>query len=118
MEQTQLVILLGSTLLLSGLETCFRDLPDLRVTQLDAAAPEAMARLQTLQPDAIIFDRDDHNLSDWNAVARLLTENIRATVFGLDVNSDDLFVLYRQTGSTRRFDQIVAAIRARSNPNH
>ena len=111
--QMQIVILYGTSLLLTGLETCLQDSPGLRVVRLDGSLPDTAQRLQALKPDAIIFDRNDQSMRDLSAVVQLLQGNSNALVVGLDVNNDDLIVLSNHQHAAGHPDDLLAAIRSR-----
>jgi len=114
MKEFQVVVLYGGSLLLAGLETCLHELPGLRVVSINNTHNGSAQQLQSLQPDAIIFDSNDNSVREWPNLTRLLKDNPDALVIGLGASNHDLVILTSQQRTADNLDDVIAAIRRRS----
>ncbi len=103
------VVLLGNSVVASSLASTLRNRPELDIHQLDAAAPEALARLRDAHPDAIILCELATAPSD--LIFLLLGEYPGLLVIGVDVDGDRMIVLCGRQASLRTEDDLLEAIR-------
>ncbi len=110
MSDRQIVVLYGTTLFLASIAASLKDKPALEVVQVDAARVSETA-IQSRRPDVVIVDGSDGNQSILPNVTRLVRNNPRVVVIGLDLASDQVTVLAGQQRSARNVAEVVEAIR-------
>lgn len=98
MEEQHVVMLLGNSLFVAGVEASLRGHPGLEVVRIDTTFPNAVQRLDALRPDVIIFDLTAPNspFSNLYFPSSILQEHPGLSLIGLDLNSNKVLVLSGQ----------------------
>lgn len=103
MNKQQLVVLFGDSLLLDSVEASLTQRDLLSVLRLRTAAPEVAERLNTLNPDLVIFDLDGRN---FRSLVPFLRMQPGVALLGLDINSHQAVGLTAQTHPVHNFDDL------------
>jgi len=107
MDRHRKVVLVGDSLLLDVVEVSLGANPDLGVTRVRAAVPDAEERIRSLSPDLVIFDLTAPQLA---FVIPLLREQPGVPLIGLDINTSQVVALSGQPYVTLTANDLVDVI--------
>ena len=92
----KVVILYSQSLFAAGVEVRLRQVGGLQVIRVDAAENDLVARIAGIAPDVIIVDELDKGLKAHVSVLEILSQAGATRVIGLDSNSSDINIYYRE----------------------
>jgi CheY-like chemotaxis protein len=107
MDRRRKLVLVGDSLLLDVVEVSLGANPDLSVTRVRAAVPDAEERIRSLSPDLVIFDLTAPQLA---FVIPLLREQPGVPLIGLDINTSQVVALSGQPYVTLTANDLVDII--------
>ena len=110
-----IVLLLGSSLLMAGLQTSLKNVEQVQVVCIDALSPHSEEQVRALRPGAIVFDSLERYDQFWPRLARLVKDNPNLVLLGMDASSSDLIVLSGERHTIDNLNDIVHVIEARSH---
>lgn len=103
MNNHQLVVLFGESLLLDSVEASLAIDPAVSVMRLHSTAPEVAQRLSDLSPDLVIFDLDT---SDIRGLAPFLKTQPSVPMLGLDINCNKVVGLTTEVHDVLNVDEL------------
>ena len=109
-----IVLLLGSSLLMAGLQTSLKTAEHVQVVCMESLGPYSEVQVKALRPGAIVFDSLERYDQDWPRLARLVKDNPNLVLLGMDAASSDLIVLSSERHTINNLTDIVHVIEARS----
>lgn len=118
MIDSQVVVLYGVSLFVSAMESCLQGQPNLRVIRVNKSSAQAGQQINSLRPDAIIFDNGETALDDFPCVVQLLKDNPQALVIGLDVNSNELTLFSSEQRAATTAADVINTILTRAHSDH
>lgn len=114
MVSPAIVLLLGSSLLMAGLQTSLKGAEKVQVVCMESLGPNSEEQVRVLRPGAIVFDSLERYDQDWPRLARLVRDNPDLLLLGMDAASSDLIVLSGERHTINNLSDIVHVIEARS----
>lgn len=109
-----IVLLLGSSLLMAGLQTSLKTAEQVQVVCIESLGPNSEEQARALRPSAIIFDSLERYDQDWPRLARLVKDNPNLVLLGMDAASSELIVLSGERHTINNLNDIVHVIEAHS----
>lgn len=93
MDDRQIIVLFGDSLLMDTVEAGLGDCPDIGVMRVHPSVPNLVDRLISIQPDLVIFDWDGPHCQ---FVLPFLREQPGTPLLGLDITCSRAIALYSQ----------------------
>jgi DNA-binding NarL/FixJ family response regulator len=107
MVQKKKVVLYGSSLFITGLETSLKVVPDLEIQRMEVRNQDSLDRLRTEAPDVIIIEL---GIAAGDQTINLLKAFPGVALIGLDPESNRLMVLSMQQESAMTTADLVQVI--------
>jgi hypothetical protein len=111
MEERQLIILFGDSLLMDAVEAGLADRPEIDLVRVRSAILEFEKRVKSISPDLIIFDFDTIHSQ---FVAPLLRARPHVPLVGLDFSSNQVVVLSGRAYTTRTAQELTDLIQTQT----
>ncbi len=110
MKRNQVVVLYGSSLLISGLETCLNASSQIDLIRIQPDQPNPVQRVSSSHPDVIIFDSGDRHLATLPGTAQLTREVPGALIIELDAATNSVTLLSSEQRKVTKSEDILEAI--------
>ncbi|MBN2393254.1 MAG: hypothetical protein JXR84_21165 [Anaerolineae bacterium] len=107
MDDRQVIVLFGDSLLMDGVEASLADQQELDVIRVDATINNVAQHLQTIAPDLVIFDLD---LPFSSQIVPLLQERPGIPFIGLDAQCSEVIALSSQHYTALSANDLVKVI--------
>ncbi len=114
MNTPQLIVLIGDSLLLDTVEAGLDKSPPIGVMRIHAGVPNINERLQSLNPNLIIFDWDANNC---HFILPLLRDQPGIPLLGLDITSSRAISLYSQEYAVYSIHELSRIIYQQTTPD-
>lgn len=113
MEERQLVVLFGDSLLIDTVEASLEDNPNVGMMRIHATVPDIEERLKTLCPDLIILDL---NAPDSGQIIPVLWDQPGVPLLCLDITCSKAIVLSSQPYTARTAGDLAHLIEMQTSP--
>lgn len=107
MKDRPTVVVYGSSLFSTSIETSLRNQPGFAVVQVDDLQSDAVAHLTVIRPDVVVVDVADALL---NAVLTYLLQQPSTTLIGVDLRTSTMLVLRSQRAPLTSMQYLVTVI--------
>jgi DNA-binding NarL/FixJ family response regulator len=98
-----------------GLAELLQQEPDIEIVGHETNVDQALKQIKKLQPDVIILERDNApSNAPAMVLARLLNENLEATVILLSLQNNRLFVYMTAQWLAKTTDDLMMAVRQKT----
>lgn len=94
MKPTPTIVLLGTSLFVTGVEACLRETSQFDVQRLNPTAAAIREELQALHPDVIVFDSSESTPALLPNLTQLLKESLDIPVIGLDLATNTAVTIF------------------------
>ncbi|MBI3959399.1 MAG: hypothetical protein HY328_11390 [Chloroflexi bacterium] len=111
MQDRPIVLLLGTSLFVTGVEASLQEHLDLTVVRLDDALADIQESIATLRPDAIVFDSGESPFVTLPSLLQLLTQSSHIPIIGIDLSTNaEVSVYSTQQYRVVKSEDLVQAI--------
>ena len=112
MIKKRVYILVSHPLLGRGIESLLRQEATLEIVGQTTDPEEAVEQIKSLQPDVLVVDREGCDTACTLKMLRLLNEDIRPRVIGLDLNENSLWIYREEQRTVSEVKDLLEAIQS------
>ncbi|MBW7885580.1 MAG: hypothetical protein H3C34_23715 [Caldilineaceae bacterium] len=113
MREQRVVLLLGASLFVAGVEASLRAHSELVVVQIDEPFSNVQGQIADLRPDVIVFDSGESSLDGAPSLVQLLKQSPNIPIIGIDLDANsEITVFSTQHRRVIKAEDLVQAIQS------
>ncbi len=110
MAKRRILVLYSKSLFAQGVENLLKRNEGLEVIGVDMLQKGTARRINTLQPEVVILDGDDHPEAGASLILQVLRENPSIRVLCISLNGTNVDIFRKSQICVTQADELVAAI--------